>query len=214
MLTRMTKPAAAAIALTLGLTLSACASYPTENRSLDSVKQPVVDRTNFVLDVNTGSGGLTIPEKNRLDDWFETIHLDYGDRVSIDDPISSAATKDAVNEIAGRYGIIVSEGAPVTQGQLNPGTTRIIVTRSTASVPGCPDWTGRANHNYRNATHDGFGCSVNGNLAAMVADPEDLIHGDAGTGETVIMTSVKAIDSYRAQAPTGEGGLKQVSSDE
>lgn len=213
MLIRMTKPAAAAIALTLGLTLSACGTYPTANRSLDSIKQPVVERTNFVLDLNTGSGGLTIPEQGRLDDWFKTINLGYGDRVSIDDPIASAATKEAVAEIAGRYGILVSDGAPVTEGQLRPGTARIVVTRSNASVPGCPDWTGSGAYNFRNATYDGFGCAVNGNLAAMVANPEDLIHGQTGTGETVIMTSVKAIDTYRQQKPTGAGGLQEVSSE-
>lgn len=214
MLTRMTKPAAAAIALTLGLALSACAANTENNRSLDSIKQPVVERSNFVLDVNTGSGGLTIPEQDRLDDWFATIDLAYGDRVSIDDPLASPATQDAVAQIAGRYGILVSDGAPVTQGQLRPGTARIVVTRSTASVPGCPDWSGRSSANFSNATHDGFGCAVNGNLAAMVANPEDLIHGQAGTGETVIMTSVKAIETYRSQTPTGAGGVADVKSDE
>jgi pilus assembly protein CpaD len=215
MLTRMTKPAAAAIALTLGLALSACAANTENNRSLDSIKQPVVERSNFVLDLNTGAGGgLTIPEQNRLDDWFSTIDLGYGDRVSIDDPSVSPATKDAVAEIAGRFGILVSDGAPITQGQLRPGTARIVVTRSTASVPGCPDWSGRTSSNYNNATNDGFGCAVNSNIAAMVANPEDLINGQAGTGETVIMTSVKAIETYREQAPTGAGGIAAVSSDE
>ena len=62
-----------------------------------------------------------------------------------------------------------------------------------------------------NATSDGFGCAVNANWAAMVANPEDLLTGQKGTGETVVMSSTKAIDSYRQQAPTGEGGLPTVS---
>ncbi|HSG34094.1 MAG TPA: CpaD family pilus assembly protein [Sphingomonadaceae bacterium] len=205
----MTKPAFAAIVL--GLSLAGCMG-PTENRSLDSVRQPLVERSNFVLDLNTSSGGLPIPEQNRLEDWFETIDLGYGDRVSIDDPLSSVATRDAVSEIAGRFGILVSEVAPVTPGMLQPGTARIVVTRSSAHVPGCPDWEGKNAVNYSNATHDGFGCSVNGNLAAMVANPEDLIHGQTGTGETVIMTSTKAIETYRDQKPTGTGTLSSVSS--
>ena len=53
--------------------------------------------------------------------------------------------------------------------------------------------------NYANATYPGFGCGVNGNLAAMVANPEDLITGQKGNGETVVMSSTKAIDSYRDQ---------------
>ena len=62
--------------------------------------------------------------------------------------------------------------------------------------------------NYLNATSPGYGCAVNGNMAAMVASPEDLISGQAGTGETVVMSSTKAIDTYREQAPTGTQGLK------
>jgi pilus assembly protein CpaD len=207
----MIKPAAAALALTLGLTLAGCASSPS-NRSLYSTKQPVVQRTNLTLDLNAGLDGLPIPEQKRLSDWFAALDLGYGDRVALDDPAKSKATRESVAEVAARYGILVSDGAPVTQGVLQPGTVRVVVTRSDASVPGCPDWEGRANYNYNNATNSGFGCAVNGNLAAMVADPEDLIHGKQGDDETVIMTSNKAIASYRKQPPTGEKGLSSVSS--
>jgi hypothetical protein len=75
------KPAATAIALSLGLALSACGGQPT-NRSLDSIKQPVVERQNFTLDVRTGGAGLSVPEQQRLIEWFETLDVKYGDRVS------------------------------------------------------------------------------------------------------------------------------------
>jgi pilus assembly protein CpaD len=50
---------------------------------------------------------------------------------------------------------------------------------------------------------------VNGNLAAMVANPEHLIKGAEGTGETVVMSSNKAIQSYRDQEP-GSASLPGV----
>lgn len=212
MLFRMTKPAAAALVLTLGLSLAGCAGQPGDNRSLDSIKQPVVDRSNYTLDIDGGPGGLSFSEQNRINEWFAAMDLGYGDRVSVDDPLASPATRQKVAEIAGRYGLLLSEGAPVTSGVATPGRARVIVTRTKASVPGCPDWGGRGSYNYNNATHDGYGCAINGNLAAMVADPEHLIHGATGASETVIMTSNKAIDSYRKQTPTGQGGLKQTSS--
>jgi pilus assembly protein CpaD len=212
MLIRATRPAAAALALTLGLSLAGCVSSPS-NRSLDSIKQPVVERTNLSLDLNAGAGGLSIPEEKRLNDWFAAMNVGYGDRVSIDDPTSSKATRENVAAIAARYGLLVSDGAPVTQGFIAPGTVRVVVTHSEASVPGCPDWHGRGTYNYNNGTNDGFGCAVNGNLAAMVANPEHLIHGAENTGETVIMTSDKAIESYRKQAPTGEKGITETSSE-
>ena len=60
-----------------------------------------------------------------------------------------------------------------------------------------------------NATSSNYGCATNANFAAMVANPEDLITGQKGSGETVVMSSTKAIDSYREQKPTGEDGLKE-----
>ena len=204
---------ATAIAVSLGLSLSACGGMPT-NKSLNSTKQPVVERTNYTLDLRAGGGGLSVPEQQRLAGWFEAMDLRYGDRIAIDDPSMSGATRDAIAQLAARHGILVSEGAPVTPGYVTPGTARVVLTRSTAYVPGCPDWSAKSDMNYNNATSPGYGCAVNSNLAAMVANPEDLIRGQKGTGETVVATSNKAIGSYREQKPTGEGGLKQTSSGE
>jgi pilus assembly protein CpaD len=200
---------AGAVALSLGLSLAACGGMP-ENRSLYSTKQPVVERTNYVLDVQAGPGGLSFAEQRRLADWFEAMDLRYGDRVAIDDPTASGATREAVAELAARHGILLSEGAPVTVGYIDPGNARVVITRSSAHVPGCPDWSAKSDMNFNNATSPGYGCSVNGNMAAMVANPEDLISGQKGTGETVVMTSSKAISSYREQAPTGEAGVSQT----
>ena len=195
---------AGAIALSLGLSVAACGGMPT-NQSLYSTKQPVVERTNYTLDVNTGSGGLSIPEQQRLAGWFEAMDLRYGDRVSIEDPMMSRATKDSVAELAKRHGILLSDGAPVTSGYVQPGAARVVITRSSASVPGCPDWSVSSEMNYTNGTHPGYGCAVNSNMAAMVADPEDLVNGDKGSGETYVRRSSRAVEAYR-EAPLGGGG--------
>lgn len=204
---------AGALALSIGLTLGACGGMPT-NRSLESVKQPVVERTNYTLDVRAGASGLSIPEQQRLSGWFEAMDLRYGDRVSIEDPMMSKSTRDAVSALAARHGILVSEGAPVTSGYVNPGNARIVLTRSSASVPGCPDWSANSDSNYTNGTNPNYGCSINSNLAAMIANPEDLIRGQTGSGQTTVSTSSKAIDSYREQPVTGAGGLSNTSSSE
>ena len=210
MLDRTTKPMAAAILLSLGMTTAGCTSASYEKRGLDSIHQPVVKRTNFTLDLVTGAGGLSSTEQRRLAEWFETMDLRYGDRVSLDDPLNSPVTRNAVSEIAGRYGLLLAEGAPLTPGYVDPGNARVVLTRSTASVPGCPDWSDNFAANLGNETRSGFGCAVNSNLAAMVADPEHLVRGATGTGETMVMSSNKAIDTYRTQTPTGVQGLKQT----
>jgi pilus assembly protein CpaD len=202
---------AATIALSLGLALSACGDHP-DNRSLYSVKQPVVERANYTIDLASGAGGLPVPEQQRLAEWFDTMNLRFGDRVAIDGTATSDAVHADVAALAARHGLLLSEGAPVTNGFVEPGMVRVVVTRSRAHVPGCPDWSDRFATNLENATADGYGCAINGNLAAMVADPQHLLHGAEGTGETVVMSSTKAIETYRDAEPTGKAGLPSVSS--
>ncbi len=201
---------ASALTLSLGLALAGCGGMPT-NRQLESVHQPVVERTNYTLDVSAGPGGLSLPEQRRLAGWFEAMDLRYGDRISIDDPLHSGANRSAVEAVASRFGMLVGDDAPVTPGYVNAGTVRVIVTRSTASVPSCPDWSAKSDTNLGNATSSNYGCATNSNIASMVADPEHLIRGANSTGRTVVMSSTKAIDSYREAKPTGEQGLKQES---
>ena len=196
---------APALVLTLGIGLSGCATH----RGLESLNQPVVSRTNYTLDVSSYGGGVPLPEQRRLAGWFETLDLRYGDRISVDDPGADGASREAVAAIAARYGLLVGEDAPVTTGQIAPGTVRVVVSRSSATVPNCPNWAAKSDTNLNNATYSNYGCAVNSNLASMVADPEHLLHGAKGSGQTVVMSSSKAIDSYREAKPTGEKGLKE-----
>jgi pilus assembly protein CpaD len=200
----------AALTLSLGLALAGCGGMPT-NKSLNSVHQPVVERTNYSLDLNSGSGGLSLPEQRRLAGWFEAMDLRYGDRISIDDPMASSNTRAAVDAVASRFGMLVGESNPALAGAVSAGTVRVFITRSSATVPGCPDWSAKSDANLSNGASSNYGCAVNSNFAAMVADPEHLLKGADSTGRTVVMSSTKAIDSYRKAEPTGEKGLKQES---
>jgi pilus assembly protein CpaD len=204
------KALASAVTLSLALALGGCGGM-AKNPSLESVHQPVIERTNYVLDLNAGPGGLSIPEQRRLSGWFEAMDLRYGDKIALDDPMKSGSNRSAIEAVAGRFGMLVGDTAPVTPGYVNAGTVRVVVSRSKASVPGCPDWSAKSDANLKNATSPGYGCAINGNMAAMVADPEHLLQGASGTGTTTVMSASKAIGSYREAKPTGEGGLKQES---
>lgn len=194
------------LTVVLGLALAGCGGIPT-NRSMYSVHQPVVEKVDYTFDLTTGGSGLAYGEQGRLAGWFDTIGLKYGDRVYVDDPTASPATRSAVEALAARHGILLTDQAPQTAGHVAAGNARVIITRSKASVPGCPDWSVKSDFNPNNGLSSNYGCAVNSNLAAMVADPEDLLHGAQATGSTVVVTSNKAIDSYRTAEPTGKGNI-------
>lgn len=186
------------------------------NRGMDSVHQPVVDRTDYVLDLGTGPKGLAFGESQRLSGWFDGLGLGYGDTVSIDDPAGwhGGPAQDGVGSVVARYGMLVShDPAPITAGHPAPGTLRVVVSRATAHVEGCPDWTPDVGTEYAGAVVSNYGCATAVNLAAQIADPQDLIRGRVGTNSPDARLSVKAIQSYRDAKNTGDGGtLKSESS--
>jgi pilus assembly protein CpaD len=53
-------------------------------------------------------------------------------------------------------------------------------------------------------------CGVTSNLAAMVANPQDLVYGREGTGVGDTLTASKAIGSYSKADPTGAKGLQDI----
>lgn len=189
------RPLSGALALSLSLALAACGGMPS-NRSVNSVHQPVVERTSVALDVTTNADGLPIAEQRRVAGWFEAMDLRYGDRISVEDPLERPETRAAVADLAGRYGLLLADGAPVASGDLQPGSARIVIARSRASVKGCPDWSGSSDATLENGLSANYGCANNANLAAMVADPEDLIKGRKGSTDTYITTSTTTIKAY------------------
>ena len=178
-------------------------------RGLDPVNVPVITRSDFALDLAAPDGALAATEAARLNAWFASLGLGYGDSVHIDGAYADSARAD-VAQIAGEYGMLVNAGAPVTANAVAPGSVRVIVSRTRASVPGCPNWSRPAQPNYENQTMSNFGCGVNANIAAMVADPQDLVFGREGSGVGDAATAAKAIGSYRSQKPTGQSGLQAV----
>ena len=186
------------------------AKEPNPARGLDSVNVPVVSRSDYMFDAAAPDGSLGAGEQARLDAWFRGLDLGYGDAIYVDGAYADGARSD-VARVAGRYGMLLSAGSPVAQGLVAPGSVRVVVSRTRASVPNCPNWTKQSQPNFANHSMSNYGCAVNGNLAAMIADPNDLVWGREGNGYGNADTAARAIQSYRKATPTGEGGLKDIS---
>lgn len=187
------------------LSLGGCSG--TLNRSVDSIKQPVVSRTDYIFDAQSTAAGLAPGEADRVAGWLSSMKLKYGDVVSVDDPNPYGSRARAqVASIVGNYGLRVAAGAPLTTAPMTPGMVRVIVSRTIATVPGCPDFSRSGSSEFEGSSTSNYGCASNASLAAMVANPLDLVRGQPGADAPDPAQSDRAIDLYRKATPTGGGG--------
>ena len=197
--------------IALSSAVAACTTAPEmqADRGVASVNVPVVTRADYVFDAAAPAGVLAPGEAERLDNWFRGLDIGYGDTIYVDGAYTPAA-RNQVASVAGNYGMLISASAPVNPGAVPPGSVRVIVSRNRAVVPGCPNWSRPSAPDPENHSMSNFGCAVNSNIAAMVANPEDLLHGREGNGVGDTLTAAKAVQLYRSTPPSGSKGLQNV----
>ena len=199
--------------LALSSALAGCQTavgHDLPDRGVVAVNVPVVTTADYVFDASAPGGALAPGESERLNGWFQGLGLGYGDSVYVDSAYAGAA-RDQVARVAGQYGLLVSAGAPVTAGAVQPGSVRVVVSRRRAEVPGCPNWSRPSAPDLQNRMMSNFGCSVNTDLAMQVANPDDLLHGREGSAAVDARAGAKAILMYRDWPLTGviEGQAKR-----
>jgi pilus assembly protein CpaD len=198
----------------LGLAAAGCSTgqprvlSAASNYSVYSVHQPVVEHTNYVFDLRVEGDRVPETEMNRLAAWFHSIDARYGDRIAIDEPrgYGSAAARADVGRVASDFGLLLDEAAPITEGEVAPGTIRIVASRASAHVEGCPAYTNQGIDS-PSRTDSNYGCATNSNLAAMVADPDDLVRGQQGNGSGNAQVAGRAVGTYRQRVPSGSQPL-------
>ena len=195
--------------LGLGSLMAACNAPDVPSAGVTALHVPVVSQTSYVFDMAAPGGMVGQDESDRLDKWFQSMELGYGDSIYVDGP--DGAARGQVAAVAAQYGMLIREGAPVTQGAMDPGSVRVIVRRAEAHVPGCPDWSRPSQPDFNNSSLSNFGCGVNGALAAQVADANDLVRGKPGPSAEDGATASKAINMYRTWPLTGiiDGQVKR-----
>ena len=205
-----------ALVAALALALAGCGGLP-RNATLYSPHMPEVSHTSLTLDLPASADGLALAQRQRLAAWFTAADLRYGDQLTVADPLERQTTRDAVADVAASFGIAQIRSGPGqaanewSAGAVAAGTLRVTLTRAHAHVPHCPDWSGNAASNPANATSTNHGCATYSNLAAMVANPDDLLRGATATGHTELLSAEKAIAAWRAAPPTTPGTAKDSS---
>jgi pilus assembly protein CpaD len=197
------------ILIALASSVAACNAPDRPDAGVAAVNVPVVTSADYVFDAAAPDGALAPGETERMNGWFQGLGIGYGDAIYVDGAYADAA-RGQVAAVASQYGMAVSDGAPVTAGVVQPGTVRVVVSRRRAEVPNCPNWSVPSEPNYDNRNMSNFGCGVNSNIAAMVANPEDLLRGREGDGTSNVNAATRAVLFYKAQPPSGNKGLQEV----
>lgn len=193
----------------MGIALSGCLGGGGQtNRSMESVHQPVVSQQNYTLDVPSSNGELAPTDLRRVSEWLDAMNVRFGDRVAVDDSASygANAVRDAVDELLRRKGLMLADHTPITPGAIPPGHVRVVISRASARVDGCPNWRTRSATDFNSTITSNYGCATNANMAAMVADPLDLVRG-RGDRSNDPLTASRAIESYRSRASRSGGSL-------
>ncbi len=182
------------------------------NRSVESVKTPEIHATMLSYDAQfDGSGALSATDREALDQYLASIRVGYGDRISVDDPVAAGASnrRATIAAVVARYGLFLEDAAPVTPGELAAGAVRIVVARARLDVMSCPDWRRPSNPEVSASAMSNYGCAGRGNLAAMIADPNDLVapRQYGGTDAMAASKPVKTLRDRVARPPESLVGL-------
>ncbi|MHA7872139.1 MAG: CpaD family pilus assembly protein, partial [Hyphococcus sp.] len=125
-----------------------------------------------------------------------TITAPSGTPDDLDGQEAAADIRGALNQAGVPWSALA--GATYRTGGA-PGGDQLILsyTHYVATASQCGLWSGLRGRDYRNLRSPNFGCATQNNLAAMIADPHDLV---APADETPrdAQTTVRAINAYRA----------------
>jgi pilus assembly protein CpaD len=157
----------------------------------------------LTIDADPAASELTAMDESRLKAFADAYLAGGHGALNVTTPAggrnssANALTADARNslheagvdwaDISGSS-YIPAEGAP----------RRIILsyTRYVATPSACGVWEGMKARDYANLRSPNFGCATQNNLAAMIADPHDLVE-PAGGGSSDAMARIRAIQKYR-----------------
>ncbi len=177
-----------------------------------AVHVPVVSRADYALDAAAPGGTLAPPSSAASTAGSTAWTFATATASTSTAAPTSEAARAQVADIAGNYGLLVSQGAPVTAGAVGSGNVRVVVTRNVASVPDCPNWAAQVAAQFQQPDAANYGCGVNSNLAAMVAEPRGSDprargqrHRRCGNG------SQGDQHLSRPHRPTGSKGLQDIS---
>jgi pilus assembly protein CpaD len=145
-----------------------------------------------------GADGMSSEDAAKFDSFLTDYRLHGNGSLGISVP-SGASSRTAITyfgERAAASGISRDKILVSTHDAAN-GDRRVDVSyiAYTAHTQSCGDWSENESFTLDNQTPKNFGCSVQQNIAAMVADPRDLL-GPGGQGPVDTARRAAVLDHY------------------
>lgn len=203
----MRQPAAVLIVLAAAVALSACASRPAELATTpteiwtDKVK---VDKQPDSLLLGVHADGLSPNQAASVAGFIDQWRQVEGGEITVQVPVGASPRM-----VAGVQAALAAQGAPIgsivlaSYDAAGDAAAPIIVAydRYTVETPKCgTDWESLT-RTRNNEAYANFGCAVTANIAAQVANPEDLLHPRATTPVDAQRRAV-VLGKYRAGEKT------------
>ncbi len=202
-----------AIAASLALSLGACTPSLALYSDSSELKRNEVSMVRLKHTVNFDSGtALDAMAQAAIEDFLALNRVGYGDVLSLDlgdagDPNAMAEKWFAVYEYLKTYGIHLQPEAPITGAAPASGSGILIVERYIVSTPVCKKYAVGPDPNWANAPSPWFGCTTTALLGLMIADPADLIDGNADAPPDAEKAAKAIRELYRRPTRRGRGGL-------
>lgn len=194
-----------AIALAAAMALGACEMASNDRLASTDVaaRHPIMVTSQTVrLPVFVAGGALPAPDAERLAGFVDEFLRAGGGVLEIAAPQAAGreqaiAQASVVREAALKRGVRPDE----VQMRLSdePAGAPLIVSyeRYVAHAPACGDLSQNDAANDRNLAHPNFGCANQSNIAAMVANPADLVRPRGETPADAARKS-QVVQNYRA----------------
>lgn len=106
----------------------------------------------------------------------------------------SAAVREYLHEMGVDWSAL--NGAAYRAGDDRSSELVLSYTHYVATASACGIWDGETARRYANLRSPNFGCATQNNLAAMIADPHDLIEAQPSTAPDAA-SRIRAINAYR-----------------
>lgn len=218
------------LTLVMCLTLGACGGFNGREDALSTVqaRHPISVDPQIVslqIDAPRDKVALSVGDKAALSAFSQSYRARGHGLLTISAPSGSPNERTAVALVAQTRALLHESGLPNAQvgyaayraSSANDAAPLVLTYRRfVASASLCGNWSQNYGYNPDNAHTPNFGCATQNNLAALVADPADLV-GPREWDPAYASRRDQVIDNYRtgevteaAQSDNASGNVSEV----